>query len=178
MRDIWNIFISLAVLFSVVACHSNDAPQVPFNKLPKNTINDDLMALNAGFMELEREDIKHYIDSLGLQMDTTISGLHYRIDEEGYGDSVAKFDEVTIRYTMTLLDGTTCDDLRETVKMVRLGKGNLIKGLEEAVSMLKVSGSGTFIIPSYLAYGVSGKIGCVPPWNPLFCKVCLIEKRK
>lgn len=170
------IIVSLSLLF--VGCGGNDAPQVPANKLPKSTVTEDFMTLNVEFMKLEREDVRHYIDSLGWAMDTTLSGLHYRIDEVGYGDTVGQLDEVTVRYTLTLLDGTGCDEMRNVVKSVRLGKGAMIKGLEEAVRMLKVSGSGTFILPSYLAYGVSGKNGCVPPWNPLVCKVTLIDKQK
>ncbi|MCQ2218181.1 MAG: FKBP-type peptidyl-prolyl cis-trans isomerase [Paludibacteraceae bacterium] len=178
MHDFWKIFVPLLAFLALLGCRGDDRPQIPYNKLPKNTVNDDFLAMNVGFMELEREEINHYIDSLNLNMDSTISGLRYRIDEVGYGDSVAKTDEVTVRYTITLLDGTTCDDLRDVVKIVRLGKGDLIKGLEESIRLLKVSGSGTFILPSYLAYGVSGKSGCVPPWSPVFCKVCLIEKNR
>lgn len=178
MHNLLKSFVSLGVALLLMGCRGDDRPQVPYNKLPKSTVQEDFLAMNRGFLELEREDIKHYIDSLDLKMDSTMSGLLYRIDEVGYGDSVSKTDEVTIRYTLTLLDGTTCDDLRDVARIVRLGKGNLIKGMEEAVRMLKVSGSGTFIIPSYLAYGVSGKKGCIPPWNPVFCKVTLIEINK
>lgn len=177
MRSLRLILLCLPlVLFG--GCGGSDAPQVPANKLPKSTVESDFLSMNARFMEYEREDIRHYIDSLGWEMDTTLSGLHYRIDEVGYGDTVSRLDEVTVRYSIALLDGEVCDEMREVVRTARLGKGQLVKGLEEAIRMLKASGSGTFVIPSYLAYGVSGKNGCVPPWSPILCKVCLIETRK
>ncbi|HOI26821.1 MAG TPA: FKBP-type peptidyl-prolyl cis-trans isomerase [Paludibacteraceae bacterium] len=168
--------VGLLLLFLFSSCRE-DKPQVPANKLPKSTLNQDLIEMNRGFVELERADIRHYIDSLCLKMDSTGLGIRYHISKEGSKDTVAVGAEVTVRYSITMLDGMGCDDLRDVEKTFKMGTGKVEKGIEEAVKLLHVSGEGEFIIPSYLAYGVSGYKDCVAPWSPIFCKINLIESK-
>jgi hypothetical protein len=166
-----NYYLLIFLLFS---CRE-PAPQVPVNKLPEVSLSEKSILLNKEFVEFEREEIDHYIDSLKLDMSQTITGLRYKIIKEGDGGFPRKKDKVTFRYSIRTLDNVECEELKNVTKTVELGKGALRSGIEEAVMLLKASGQGWFIIPSYLAYGVPGYKNCVPPWTPVFCEINVIN---
>lgn len=165
------LFFLLLLLFS---CRE-PAPQVPANKLQNESVSEDLMLLNREFAKFENEEINHYVDSLNLDMQRTSTGLRYKIIEEGEGEYPAKGNKVTFRYSVRPLNGIVCEKLDKVVKTIEIGKGITERGLEEAVLMLKVTGKGEFIIPSHLAYGVSGYKDCIAGWTPVFCEINLIE---
>jgi len=169
------ITLSLITLSLITSSCREPAPQIPANKLPDVSISEELMLLNKEFAELENEEINHYIDSLNLDMSQTVTGLRYQIIKEGDGRFPQKKDKVTFRYSIRTLDNTECEELKNVTKTVELGTGAIKSGIEEAVMLLKVSGQGRFIIPSYLAYGVSGYKNCVPPWTPVFCEINVIN---
>ena len=169
------ITLSLITLSLITFSCREHAPQVPANKLPDVSISEELMLLNKEFVELENEEINYYIDSLNLDMSQTVTGLCYHIIKEGDGGFPQKKDKVTFRYSIRTLDDTECEELKNVTETVELGKGAIINGIEEAVMLLKVSGQGRFIIPSYLAYGVPGYKNCVPSWTPVFCEISVIR---
>ena len=169
---ITNLFIS----FFLYSCRE-PAPQIPANKLTEISISEDMMLLNKEFVELENEEINHYIDSLKLDMMQTTTGLRYKILNEGEGEPPRKGDEITFGYSIRTLDNLECENLKNVIKTIELGKNAIENGIEEAVMLLKVSGKGQFIIPSYLAYGVSGYKNCVPAWTPVFCEINIIESK-
>ena len=162
------------ITFLLFSCRE-PAPQVPANKLSEISISEEMMLLNKEFAELENEEINHYIDSLNLDMSQTTTGLRYKIIKEGVGEFPRKNDKVTFSYSIRTLDNVECEDLKNVTKTVELGKGAIINGVEEAIMLLKVSGQGWFIIPSYLAYGVPGYKNCVPSWTPVFCEINVID---
>jgi peptidylprolyl isomerase len=66
-----------------------------------------------------------------------------------------KGDTVRIHYTCKLEDGTVADSSNDTGPIeFALGKGDVIKGLDEAVMGMKVGQSKTLNIPPDKAYGL------------------------
>ncbi len=167
-----SFFVAFAFV-GLVACSSNDAPQIPVNKLPVDHSKENLIEYNRQYVEFEDDEIKHYIDSLHLKMDKTSEGIRYAIDNRGGGRYPVDGDVVKLTYSVVLLDGTSCPELTNRQTKVEMGKGKLPIGLEKAVSMLAAGGKGDFIIPALLAYGVSGRENCVPPYSPIRCSVFL-----
>lgn len=95
----------------------------------------------------------------------TASGLYYLIKEEGSGENVISGDSVTMNYTGTLLDGTKFDSNEDTAfhhvapfNFV-IGRGQVIKGWDEGIALLKNGSKATLYIPSPLAYGVQARPG-------------------
>jgi FKBP-type peptidyl-prolyl cis-trans isomerase len=168
-------FIFSLFFLHFISC-KEPAPQVPANKLKDNSLDYDMMLLNKEFAALEKEEVNHYIDSLGLDMKETPLGIRYRIIQEGNGDIPEKGNTVTVNYSIRALDGDICRQLRNKTKTIIIGKGEIERGIEESVLLLSVNGKGEFIVPSYLAYGVSGLKGCVPPWTAVICEITLLEK--
>jgi len=173
---ICNVCYVLILVFIVGSSCSEPAPQIPANKLPDESIDKNMMILNREFAELGENEINCYIDSLQLNLSRSDIGLRYRIVKEGTGQAIEKGDEVTVNYSIRMLNGPECEKLTNVTKKIRLGKNDVEKGIEEAVLLLKVSGEGEFIIPSHLAFGVAGYKNCIAPWAPVFCTLHIISK--
>lgn len=175
-----NHFCALAfVVVFLSACGGDDAPQIPANKLPVDHTKENLIEYNRQYVEFEDDEINHYIDSLQLKMNKTSEGIRYALSNKGTGSKPVDGDNVDITYSVSLLDGSACKELTNRHTKVEMGKGRLPVGIEKAVSMLDVGGRGDFIIPALLAYGVSGRDNCVPPYSPVRCSIVLnlIEKK-
>ena len=93
---------------------------------------------------------------------TTDSGIVYKELVAGPGAQVQASDKVNVHYTGTLVDGTKFDSSRDRGEPITFGLGNVIKGWQEGLLMMKVGGRGILVIPSDLAYGDTGRPS-IPP---------------
>ncbi|MBR5971890.1 MAG: FKBP-type peptidyl-prolyl cis-trans isomerase [Paludibacteraceae bacterium] len=170
-------YILSVCLVLLMACQ-DPAPQVPYNKIPKENPTESLIEMNKEFAAIEDSLIRAYIDSLSLPFTTTKSGLRYYITNQGEGDTISLADQVTFRYSVKLLDGSTCDKLTDVVKTENLGHCDMERGYREALLLMKQSSSGVFVMPSFLAYGVIGVPKCIPAWTPVECTITVIEVKR
>lgn len=110
---------------------------------------------------------------------TTESGLKYVIHREGPGASPATGDNVQVHYYGVLTDGTMFDNSyrRGDLFTFGLGTGQVIKGWDEGIALLKEGGAGTFFIPAELGYGERGAPPTIPANSELVFYVEL-EKAK
>uniref|UniRef100_A0A7S0LTH2 peptidylprolyl isomerase n=1 Tax=Coccolithus braarudii TaxID=221442 RepID=A0A7S0LTH2_9EUKA len=102
-------------------------------------------------------------DFLGMQ--TTTSGLMYRVVEEGYGVKPQQGQKIKAHYAGFLLDGKKFDasyDRGSPLKFAA-GVGQVIKGWDEALLDMKVGEKRLLKIPANLAYGARGAGGVIPP---------------
>ncbi|RLD78166.1 MAG: FKBP-type peptidyl-prolyl cis-trans isomerase, partial [Bacteroidetes bacterium] len=106
----------------------------------------------------------------------TASGLYFVEIEEGTGTQAMAGNIVKVHYTGKLLDGTVFDSSIERGQPYEfpLGQGNVIKGWDEAIAMMKVGGKATLVIPSDLAYGERDS-GTIPPYSTLVFDVELMD---
>lgn len=104
--------------------------------------------------EFDRLKIESYIEANNLgKVESTNSGIFYKITETGTGEHPTATSRVSVTYTGYFADGEVFD-LSEAP--ISFGLDNVIAGWQEALPLLKEGGSGTFLIPSDLAYGTSG----------------------
>ena len=105
---------------------------------------------------------------LGVSSDagTTMDALKLGITDSvvGTGAEAANGKEVTVEYSGRLADGTEFDSSKKHGKpfIFTLGAGQVIKGWDEGVLGMKVGGKRRLVIPSDLAYGVTGIPGAIP----------------
>jgi len=114
---------------------------------------------------------------------TTDSGLQYEILEAAKAD--AKSPEagklISVHYTGWLDDngekGKKFDsslDRGQPIKFM-VGRGQVIKGWDEGLMLMKVGEKRRLIIPSDLGYGARGAGGVIPPNAKLIFDVELLE---
>ncbi len=106
----------------------------------------------------------------------TSSGLMYIIIKEGNGATPTSGTLVEAHYTGTLVDGTKFDSSVDRGKplLFLVGRGEVIKGWDEAFLSMKKGEKRILIIPPGLAYGDKG-MGPIPPNKTLIFEVELID---
>ncbi len=95
---------------------------------------------------------------------STPTGLKYVVVAEGAGDTPTKGQTVTVHYTGKLLNGKKFDSSVDRGQPIDfpVGRGQVIKGWDEALLSMKKGEKRVLIIPPDLGYGPSGR-GPIPP---------------
>ncbi|MDE6137627.1 MAG: FKBP-type peptidyl-prolyl cis-trans isomerase [Muribaculaceae bacterium] len=83
---------------------------------------------------------------------TSESGLSYKIENAGDTAKITRRDVAQIKYTGRLVDGTVFDSSDDA----RLSPAGVVPGFGEGLQMLGKGGKATLYIPGKLAYGVDG----------------------
>ena len=105
----------------------------------------------------------------------TASGLQYKILQEGSGESPKATDQVSVKYTGKLIDGTVFDTTdRNAGQPRRFTVNGVIKGWSEALQLMKKGAKWELYIPSELAYGERGT-GTIPGNSVLIFDVELVD---
>ena len=120
---------------------------------------------------------KEAIDALKKGAIVTSSGLAYKIIKKGTGTKAEAGKTVSVHYTGKLSNGTKFDSSYDRNQPIEfeLGRGRVIKGWDEGISLLNVGSKATFIIPPDLGYGARGAGGVIPPNATLIFDVELVE---
>ena len=105
------------------------------------------------------------VDDLKAEMQSTPSGLYYKITKATNGAAPQRGDEVAVHYAGKLVDGSEFDSSfkRNQPIDIPIGVGQVIKGWDEGIMLLKEGETATLLIPSELGYGSAGAGGVIPP---------------
>lgn len=160
-------------------------------QLSDQEIRDTLIGLQAKILEKqneERQDLaqknlqegKAFLDNHkekeGVQ--TTASGLQYRIIEEGQGETPDANDRVTTNYRGTLIDGTEFDSSYKRGEPMEFPVNGVIPGWTEALQMMKAGAKWELVVPPELAYGEHGVGNIIGPNATLIFEIELLEVHK
>jgi len=118
-------------------------------------------------LQTDIEIIESYLEKNGIVAEKTESGLFYVITEEGTGDTAKPGQKVSVNYSGYILDGAYFDTSIEQVAIDNglfrpgeykpiefpLGRGAVIPGWDEGISLLNRGAKAALYIPSTLAYG-------------------------
>lgn len=113
-------------------------------------------------------------DKEGVQ--TTESGLQYKVLEEGSGATPSAEDTVTVNYKGTLLNGEVFDSSYERGQPADIPLNRVIPGWTEGIQLMNTGGKYKFWIPGELAYGANPQPGSpIGPNELLVFEVELLE---
>ena len=117
------------------------------------------------------------VDDLKAEMQSTPSGLYYKITKATNGAAPQRGDEVAVHYAGKLVDGSEFDSSfkRNQPIDIPIGVGQVIKGWDEGIMLLKEGETATLLIPSELGYGSAGAGGVIPPNAWLIFDVELVK---
>ncbi|HJS08151.1 MAG TPA: FKBP-type peptidyl-prolyl cis-trans isomerase [Pirellulales bacterium] len=109
-------------------------------------------------------------------VETTASGLQYRVIRQGNGASPTVGDSVRCNYRGTLLDGTEFDNSARYggPAEFQIAPG-LIRGWIEALQKMKVGDKWQLFVPPNLAYGVDSPGPPIEPNSMLVFEIELLE---
>lgn len=138
----------------------------------KRIILFSMAVLSATFITKAQQTMKN-------EKIKTPSGLEYEILEKGNGKSPVKGGKVTVHYTGKLTNDTVFDSSvkRGQPFSFKLGVGQVIKGWDEGIALLKVGDKARLTIPPQLGYGERGAGGAIPPNATLIFDVELLDAK-
>ena len=124
----------------------------------------------------DEDIIKQYIADNNLTATRTNSGLYYVTELPGTGDSPVKGQKVKVHYRGRFTDGNVFDESYSGGKPIEftLGVGQVIKGWDEGIALMKKGEKARLLIPSELAYGPDGS-GPIPANSVLIFETELIS---
>lgn len=106
---------------------------------------------------------------------TTASGLQYKILTEGSGKSPKAKDTVVVHYRGTSIRGAEFDSSYARREPAEFPLNRVIKGWTEGVQLMKEGSKFQFFIPSKLAYGAAGAPPDILPNETLIFEVELLK---
>ncbi|MCP2040484.1 FKBP-type peptidyl-prolyl cis-trans isomerase [Neisseria sp. HSC-16F19] len=167
-----------ASLLALAACNNNDngfkANNAASTEAPAQSAapaapvaEDDAAAAGKAFLAENQ-------GKEGVQ--TTASGLQYKVNQEGSGKQPTAEDVVSVHYEGRLIDGTVFDASRKHGDQpITFPLNGVIPGWTEGVQLMKEGANYTFFIPAELAYGEHGVPGAIPPNSTLVFDVELVK---
>lgn len=152
------LIITIAIFFGCGKEECDITLNLP--SIPNQSVYDDNIST-----------IEQYLLENDLTAESTASGLHYIIEEEGSDEKPELCDEVRIAYTGYLVNGNVFD-MSPDITYPILG---FIYGWREGIPLFGKSGRGTLLIPSYLAYGDVSPGPGIPANSVLIFDIELID---
>lgn len=172
MKNSWKYWILLLPLLQFC---SDKKEHKPLNADVRKT-QEALIGANRILVQKDRARIMAYVRQNNLTMKESPSGLWYGIERYGFGMKSQENARVTLKYQVSLLDGTLCYDSDSLgTKQFILGRGGVESGLEEGVMLLRVGDKAKFILPPHLAYGLQGDGNKIPARSIIIYKVILLK---
>jgi len=104
------------------------------------------------------------------------SGLRYIVRHPGEGATPGPHDAVMVHYDGRLLSGGPFDSTydRGSPMKLRVGTGEVLPGMDEALLGMRVGEKRTLIVPWWLGYGERGRPPLVPQRATLIYEVELV----
>ena len=145
-----NKLVHCALMIALVFCGSN------------------AFAQNRAQRAIDEKLLNDYFAKNKIVPQRTPSGVYYTISTKGSGDNCKFGQRVTMSYIGKFLNGEKFDaNVDDNFNPIRpfsfvLGTGQVIKGWDDGVKMLKKGSHAMLYLPSDVAYGPSG-MGPIPP---------------
>lgn len=142
-----------------------------------NEGKDKIQESNKAFLAKQEEEARKQFEALKEGMETTASGLLYKITKKGEGKKAEKGNTVAVHYAGKLTNGTEFDNSFKRGEPIEfpVGTGMVIKGWDEGILLLNEGDEATFLIPPDLGYGARGAGGVIPPNAWLIFDVALVK---
>lgn len=124
-----------------------------------------------------QKEVKSFMDKNAKEegVQTTASGLQYKVLTQGNGAKPTATDSVKVHYHGTLLNGKVFDSSVERNEPITFVLNQVIRGWAEGILLMNVGSKFKFWIPSDLAYGDSGAAPDIKPGDMLIFEIELLE---
>lgn len=168
-------FIILITCY-IASCDSRNAEQV--KGVNYDTLREPLINANKLSVKRESDEIDQYVKFRGWNAITTGTGIRYMIYKHGDGELASTGKQAKISYTVSLLNGTLCYTSEKSgPRQFLIGEDHVESGLHEAITYMHVGDKAMIILPSHLAFGLSGDNNKIPPRASVLYDIELLSLR-
>jgi FKBP-type peptidyl-prolyl cis-trans isomerase FkpA len=171
MKKLIFSFSVLLLLTGLFSC-GNPRKTTPSQKTPERLTEKQLIVFNRRLLRQEKKQIDAFIRLKHWKMKVTGTGLRYQVLSPGKGAKAHTGQRAVIRYSVEDFYG---HQFYSGVKSFKIGFGGVASGLEEGILFMRVGEKARFVLPSHLAYGLSGDGDKVPPHTPIIYYVELLK---
>ncbi len=176
INQLFNKIIVLPVIMVALSC--SPKKRQPVSETENNT-EQLLVETNRILVKKDQQKIKGIISRHGWNMKESPTGLWYEVIDPGSGDSVKTNMRISLNYKVSLSDGTECySSESDGIKTFNVGKGGVESGLEQGVLLLREGGKARFVLPPYLAHGLTGDGKRIPARAIIIYEVEIISTEK
>ncbi len=163
----------LPLVFFLFACKGEGPGEQKNTAIPRHRIKEQFVEANNMLAIKEDDDMDQYARRHKLPFVRTPSGIRYFIYKPSEtGDSIIPGMQVTMDYTLTLLDGTVAySSDTEGRRSFVVEHDEIESGLHKGVQYLKRGDKALIMIPSALAHGLLGDRRKIPPHMPIIYNV-------
>jgi chaperone required for assembly of F1-ATPase len=145
--------ISVLCFLWITAC--KQSPQLPANKTTGiDSIANNLLAVNQDLIHYEDSVLNVYVATLDSGYLKSKLGFWYKINLRTQKALIREKDKCRFQYSIYSLNDSLLTDMAQAEIVV--GKKNTIRGIEEALLLMRPGETATLILPWYLAYGMKG----------------------
>lgn len=142
-------------------------------------LQEKLFDANRQAVRTEDQQIDDFVERYRWEMKTTGTGLRYMIYEHGSGLQAQDGMLAKIAYQASLLNGEIIYSANQTKPLtIRIGQDAAVPtGIHQGILLLQAGDRAKFILPSHLAFGLTGDRNKVPPKSTLVYDIQLVELR-
>jgi FKBP-type peptidyl-prolyl cis-trans isomerase FkpA len=130
----------------------------------------------------EQRKLQTFLDTNQTHFSFFTNGIYYSPLQQGAGNQAESGDLVKVNLRGSFLDGRQFESTYDRGQPLefKLGEqGQVLKGIELAISLLNEGAKAKFIIPSQLAFGEAGSsTGIVPPYSTVVYEIELLTINK
>ena len=140
------------------------------------TFEEEKVSLNQEIVRREHADIALIAKRYNWNLLQDSSGFFYEVLNKTAGNFPKTKDRVTIKGKIYLQDGTEVyNENVDGVKEFVINRSDDPVGLHELLKLMREGEKSRAIIPSYLAYGISGDGVEIPALSVLICEIELVK---
>jgi len=152
------LFSTLLCAITISGCREKGTGSViTTDKKPAEDKEAPYIEGNKKILHWEDEEMNLFIKRYQWDMQRTGTGMYVQILEPGQGDTFQEGDDITLKCKTFLLSGEMVyDSDKDGLKVFKVARSEEIEALHEAALMLRPGARARLVIPSHLAYGVSG----------------------
>ncbi len=170
-------FMLFWILTSVIS--GCNPPVQEIKETDPDPIPEQFVRVNQYMLQRHQDHIAAFLERTGWKADQTPSGLWVVIENPGTGPRIRENDRVSYAFESTLLDGTPCYKAGvENPKVITVGKGGVVSGVEEGIKHLSLGGEAIFLIPPHLAHGNFGDRDKIPGNTVLIYRIQILGLEK
>lgn len=177
LGDFEDIEVKFDIIFQGLINGANEYEEMMNREEAGKYLND--LANEREFGEWRRENEKWLADNAKKDsVQTTPSGLQYKVLKEGQGEKPTAIDTVKVHYEGRLINDTIFDSSYRRKEPVSFPLNGVIAGWTEGLQLMSPGAEYMFYIPQQLGYGERNTGGMIQPFSTLIFRVQLLEVKK